>query len=498
MKSLLPYLFITLFAFFNVDAQTYEVVQTLIGHEGAVQNLRFSPSGQHLASGGLEDFKVMVWETSTGKLLHKLSGHTDGISEVTFSPDGQLLASAGKNGAVIVWSHKKGQLMGVYHTPPKMSMMGEVLKSAVFTCFSPDSKTLYFGGSSGDIYHVPLGVNASGMYYRPTVLSNANPSELALSQITGGAITPDGKGVMVSIDKLVRIFDLKTGALLRNFYYPYDYLNDVVVAPNQQIATWSYDGFVTVWDYASAKIVKRLQVSTPKTYSAASFSPDGNYLSTGAFGSNARVWKWKEEKHIANLSGHSRIVRMTRFHPNQHLIASASYDGTIKLWKMAEGKDLTERGTEERAIVLPTENIITEKKTEKEALPIDGTIARPSLTEKELVVGKSIEMKNIQFAQASYELTPQAKIDLDAVLALMKKHASMVIEIHGHTDNIGRTDLNMKLSERRAIVSRNYLINHGISEDRIGVKAFGGTQPITDTRGDNRRNRRIEVLIVRI
>ncbi len=140
---------------------------------------------------------------------------------------------------------------------------------------------------------------------------------------------------MITIDNFVQVIDLHKEERTKLFYYPFDYLNDVVRIPNKnQIATWSYDGKISVWDYNSESIIKSINASEPHNYSSPSFSSDSKFMVSGAFETVARVWKG--DNNFVNLSGHKSIVRVARFSPIEHLIATASSDGSIKLWKQKE------------------------------------------------------------------------------------------------------------------------------------------------------------------
>ena len=79
----------------------------------------------------------------------------------------------------------------------------------------------------------------------------------------------------------------------------------------------------------------------------------------------------------------------------------------------------------------------------------------------------------------------------------MKQYGKMRLEIHGHTDNVGEDEYNMKLSERRASAVVNYLIQNGISSSRLEYKGFGSSKPIAsnDTEEGRQENRRVEVYI---
>ena len=81
----------------------------------------------------------------------------------------------------------------------------------------------------------------------------------------------------------------------------------------------------------------------------------------------------------------------------------------------------------------------------------------------------------------------------------MTKKKNLVIEIAGHTDNVGKPEANMKLSQGRADAVRNYLIKKGVKPDHVSAKGYGDTSPIAtnDTDAGKQRNRRTEVRIIK-
>jgi outer membrane protein OmpA-like peptidoglycan-associated protein len=75
----------------------------------------------------------------------------------------------------------------------------------------------------------------------------------------------------------------------------------------------------------------------------------------------------------------------------------------------------------------------------------------------------------------------------------------MVVEIQGHTDNVGSSQYNRKLSENRARAVKNYLIKKGISDQRLIAVGFGFSRPKTTntTEAGRTLNRRVELLPVK-
>jgi outer membrane protein OmpA-like peptidoglycan-associated protein len=80
----------------------------------------------------------------------------------------------------------------------------------------------------------------------------------------------------------------------------------------------------------------------------------------------------------------------------------------------------------------------------------------------------------------------------------MKENAQMRIEISGHTDKTGSEPLNFKLSEARAKVVVEYLVQRGIYRSRMEFRGYGSLQPISDnaTAAGRAKNRRVEFKIL--
>ncbi len=76
---------------------------TYRGHQGTVAALSWSPNGRWIASSGVLDKTVQVWEATTGNHVLTYRLHPAAVNTVAWSPDGQYIASAGQDGIVQVW-----------------------------------------------------------------------------------------------------------------------------------------------------------------------------------------------------------------------------------------------------------------------------------------------------------------------------------------------------------------------------------------------------------
>jgi len=78
---------------------------------------------------------------------------------------------------------------------------------------------------------------------------------------------------------------------------------------------------------------------------------------------------------------------------------------------------------------------------------------------------------------------------------VLNEYNKTLINIYGHTDNVGSNEYNQGLSERRAQSVAQYLISHQVLPDRIAAVGFGETRPIAsnDTPEGRQQNRRVEL-----
>ena len=113
-------------------------------------------------------------------------------------------------------------------------------------------------------------------------------------------------------------------------------------------------------------------------------------------------------------------------------------------------------------------------------------------------VGEAIRLSHLNFSQGKAHIQSESYAELDAVVTMMKNTESIIIQLEGHTDNLGNPKANLKLSENRVEAVKKYIVSKGVSKNRIKTKAFGGTQPLTHEVTPEARNlnRRVEMRIL--
>lgn len=113
--------------------------------------------------------------------------------------------------------------------------------------------------------------------------------------------------------------------------------------------------------------------------------------------------------------------------------------------------------------------------------------------------GKTTQLQALRFMQSKAELLPDAQPALDQLLAFLRDHATVEIELDGHTDNQGDFDENLRLSKQRVEVVKDYLVRNGIAANRIVTRGYGPTRPVASNNSETTRqlNRRVEMTVIK-
>ena len=129
--------------------------------------------------------------------------------------------------------------------------------------------------------------------------------------------------------------------------------------------------------------------------------------------------------------------------------------------------------------------------------PVDSVYTK-DIPLQPIEINASIVLKNIFFDTKKFDLKPESMVELDKVVQLMKDNPNIKILIGGHTDNVGKPQDNMVLSDKRAKSAINYLLYKGVRIERLQWKGFGSTKPVADNKTEKGKaqNRRTELTVV--
>ncbi|MDG5816298.1 OmpA family protein [Chitinispirillales bacterium ANBcel5] len=105
-------------------------------------------------------------------------------------------------------------------------------------------------------------------------------------------------------------------------------------------------------------------------------------------------------------------------------------------------------------------------------------------------------LQTVYFDFDRYELLPETVRKLETVAQVLREHESVRIRAEGHCDERGSSQYNMGLGENRASAVKDYLVNYGISANRIDITSYGKENPVRRNCGINddchSQNRRVE------
>jgi outer membrane protein OmpA-like peptidoglycan-associated protein len=119
------------------------------------------------------------------------------------------------------------------------------------------------------------------------------------------------------------------------------------------------------------------------------------------------------------------------------------------------------------------------------------------LETRETARGLIVNMSDVLFDTAKYDLRPSAREKLAKIAGIVLAHPGLQLEIEGHTDDRGSEEYNQQLSEKRASAVKDYLVQQGISPLSVVARGYGESMPLADnqTASGRQRNRRVELVV---
>jgi WD40 repeat protein len=267
------------------------------------------------------DFAVRVWDVATGKPARSLVGHTAGVGAVAWSPDGARLASGSADGTLRVWDAATGAEVrrAVAH--------GGAPVWAV--AFSPDGRRLATGGWDGTVR--VWDAAAGGERLRVPWANGRRAWDVAWS--------PDGTRLAAcGDDPVARVYDAATGRELLALDRHRNYVVRVAFSPDgRHLATGGWDDAARLWDAATGRELHALRHGG--RVEGLAFTPDGRRLVTGSLDRAVRVWDAEAGAELAKFDGHDAPVARVAVAAGGRAAASASWDGTVRLWRVPGAYD---------------------------------------------------------------------------------------------------------------------------------------------------------------
>ncbi|XP_010456450.2 PREDICTED: WD repeat-containing protein 26-like [Camelina sativa] len=295
-----------------------QTVQILASHTDEVWFLQFSHNGKYLASSS-KDQTAIIWEINAdGKisLKHTLVGHQKPVIAILWSPDDRQVLTCGAEEVIRRWDVDSGDCAQMYE------------KGGI----SPISCGWYPDGQ---------GIIA-GMTDRSICMWDLDGREIECwkgqrtQKVSDIAMTDDGKWlVSVCKDSVISLFDreatverlIEEEDMITSFSLSNDNKYLLVNLLNQEIRLWNIEG--------DPKIVSRYKGHRRSRFIIRSCF--GGYkqafIASGSEDSQVYIWHRSTGKLITELPGHAGAVNCVSWSPtNLHMLASASDDGTIRIW----------------------------------------------------------------------------------------------------------------------------------------------------------------------
>ena len=302
-----------------------EEKMTLIGHDAAVNTVKFSHSNNTLASGG-DDNKILLWQLkypikkniSIEPII--LGEHRGKVVDLDFSKDGKYLLTASWDGSIGVWDIIKRKNIQFIkgHKGPVYSVK-----------YSEDNSQIYSSGYDGEIR---LWNAKNGNFIRPLVKNGWGISVFEVNEeknfIAYGSTDGIIKVVKLNEDKEILKIGNNRTPVLSMYYLKEKNLISFGTEDNSQIYSSGYDGEIRLWNAKNGNFIRPL-VKNGWGISVFEVNEEKNFIAYGSTDGIIKVVKLNEDKEILKIGNNRTPVLSMYYLKEKNLISFGNAKGRM-------------------------------------------------------------------------------------------------------------------------------------------------------------------------
>ncbi len=187
----------------------------------------------------------------------------------------------------------------------------------------------------------------SSLFLRKSIRDVGKVQSLAMSQVPGAENQSEGGTFASGSFGTIRIWNLKSGALLQTIAAHKDWVKTLAISPNgQTLASGSADKTIRLWNMNNGS--RMLTIAGPGAHwgpvNTLAFTPDGQRLASGSDDNTIKIWDIRSGTRLRTIQVGAG-VNAVAFTPDGRRIISAANDNTVKIWDLTTGaRLLTLRG----------------------------------------------------------------------------------------------------------------------------------------------------------